>query len=239
MLNVSHLSKRYSGKTVKAVDDLSFQTKEGEIFGLLGLNGAGKSTTFKCIAGILPFDEGKIEICGFDVVKDEIKAKRNFAFIPDNHAVFEGLTGREYINFMADIYEVSESDRNERVARFCEMFEFEKYLDSQIRSYSHGMKQKIAIMGGIIHYPKLWILDEPLLGLDPLSIRQVQDFMRDYVKGGNTIVFSSHILDTVDKLCDRILVIDGGVSKGVFELSELRKEAGYDISELFFGLVRR
>ncbi len=165
-------------------------------------------------------------------------AKAAFGFIPDNHAVFDGLTGREYVNFMGNAYKVDKAARDERLEKFCEMFCFASYLDNQIKSYSHGMKQKIAIMGGIIHYPKLWILDEPLLGLDPKSIKQIQDFMLAYAADGNSILFSSHILDTVDKLCSKILIIDGGESRGEYDLAAMKAAGSYDINDLFFGLVK-
>ncbi len=234
MLKVKNLSKTYKGCSCKAVDNLSFEIGEGEIYGFLGLNGAGKSTTFKCITGIIPYDEGSVEICGNDLSSNELEAKKSFGFIPDNHAVFDGLTGREYIDFMANSYKVSKEDREQRAAYFCDMFDFSFYLDNQIKSYSHGMKQKIAIMGGIIHFPKLWILDEPLLGLDPKSIKQIQDFMTQYVKEGNSILFSSHILETVDKLCSKALIIDKGVKRGEYNLNELKKQSDYDIAKLFF-----
>ncbi len=238
MLKVANLSKTYKGSEVKAVNGLSFDIGAGEIYGLLGLNGAGKSTTFKCITGIIPFDEGSVEICGHDLKTEELAAKAAFGFIPDNHAVFDGLTGREYVNFMANAYKVDKAARDERLEKFCEMFCFASYLDNQIKSYSHGMKQKIAIMGGIIHYPKLWILDEPLLGLDPKSIKQIQDFMLAYAADGNSILFSSHILDTVDKLCSKILIIDGGESRGEYDLAAMKAAGSYDINDLFFGLVK-
>lgn len=238
MLKVSNLSKTYKGSDKKAVNNLSFEVKEGEIFGLLGLNGAGKSTAFKCIAGIQPFDSGSVSVCGYDIIKDEMQAKQNYAFIPDNHAVFEGLTGREYIAFMASVYKVDKEIMNKRIDRFIEMFNSGSYLDNPIRSYSHGMKQKVAIMGGIIHYPKLWILDEPLLGLDPKSIKQIQTFMREYVEMGNSILFSSHILDTVSKMCDRVLIIDHGETKGLIDIrGEREKGAEINLDEIFFGLV--
>ncbi|MCQ2409585.1 MAG: ABC transporter ATP-binding protein [Clostridia bacterium] len=238
MLQVSNLSKTYKGSDKKAVNNLSFEVKEGEIFGLLGLNGAGKSTAFKCITGIQPFDEGSVSVCGYDIIKDEMQAKQNYAFIPDNHAVFEGLTGREYITFMASVYNVDKETMNKRIDRFVEMFNSGSYLDNPIRSYSHGMKQKVAIMGGIIHYPKLWILDEPLLGLDPKSIKQIQTFMREYAQMGNSILFSSHILDTVSKMCDRVLIIDHGETKGLIDIKG-KKENGENVNldEIFFSLV--
>jgi ABC-type multidrug transport system, ATPase component len=175
------------------------------------------------VTGIIPYDEGSVTICGHDLKTAELAAKNSFGFIPDNHAVFDGLTGREYVNFMANAYKVDKKRRDERLEKFCDMFNFAPYLDNQIKSYSHGMKQKIAIMGGIIHYPKLWILDEPLLGLDPKSIKEIQDFMTDYAAYGNSILFSSHILDTVDKMCSKILVIDGGECRGEYDLTAQKR----------------
>lgn len=217
MLEIKNLSKTYKGSNKPAVNNISLSLKPGEIFGFLGLNGAGKSTTFKCITGIQSFDEGSVTINGFDIIKDQLEAKQSLAYIPDNHATFEELTGLEYINFMADVYKVSLEDRKERIDKFARMFSMEHALNTVIKAYSHGMKQKIAIMGGIIHYPKLWILDEPLVGLDTFSMDEIMSFMKAYAKAGNTIMFSSHIMSLVKELCNRVAIIDHGVIKVLYE----------------------
>lgn len=217
MLKITNLTKTYKGSSKPAVNNISLDLKPGEIFGFLGLNGAGKSTTFKCATGIQNFDQGEILINGYDIVKDPLKAKQSLGYIPDNHATFEELTGLEYINFMADVYKVSKELREERIILFAKMFNMEHALNTVIKAYSHGMKQKIAIMGGIIHYPKLWILDEPLVGLDTFSMDEIMKFMKEYAKQGNTIMFSSHIMSLVKELCDRVAIIDHGVIKALYE----------------------
>ncbi|MBG0763009.1 ABC transporter ATP-binding protein [Acholeplasma laidlawii] len=220
MLEITNLTKTYKGTKKPAVNNISLSLKPGEIFGFLGLNGAGKSTTFKCATGIQTFEEGTILINGFDIEKDPLNAKQSLGYIPDNHATFEELTGLEYINFMADVYKVSEELRKIRINRFAEMFNMEHALNTVIKAYSHGMKQKIAIMGGIIHYPKLWILDEPLVGLDTFSMDEIMAFMKEYAKDGNTIIFSSHIMALVKELCERVAIIDHGEIKALFEKPE-------------------
>lgn len=220
MLEITNLSKTYKGAKKPAVNKINLTLKPGEIFGFLGLNGAGKSTTFKCITGIQSFDEGTVTINGFDITREPLKAKQSLGYIPDNHATFEELTGLEYINFMADIYQVTKEDREERIKLFAEMFSISHALNTVIKAYSHGMKQKIAIMGGIIHYPKLWILDEPLVGLDTFSMDEIMNFMKQYAKDGNTIIFSSHIMPLVKTLCDRVAIIDHGVIKALFYSKE-------------------
>ena len=220
MLKIANLSKTYKGAQKPAVNNISLVLNKAEIFGFLGLNGAGKSTTFKCITGILSFDQGSILIDGYDIKTDPLKAKQTLGFIPDNHATFEELTGREYIYFMADVYQISKELRDERIEFFAKMFSMNDALDSLIKTYSHGMKQKIAIMGGIIHYLKLWILDEPLVGLDPFSMTEIKNFMKEYVKLGNTIIFSSHVLEIVIDLCTRVGIIHNGEIKGLFETKE-------------------
>lgn len=220
MLEILNLKKTYKGSKKHAVNNISLSLKPGEIFGFLGLNGAGKSTTFKCTTGIQTFEEGTITINGYDITKEPLKAKQSLGYIPDNHATFEELTGLEYINFMADVYNVSEDLRNERIEKFAKMFKMEEALNTVIKAYSHGMKQKIAMMGGIIHYPKLWILDEPLVGLDTFSMDEIMQFMKEYAKDGNTIIFSSHIMALVKELCERIAIIDHGEIVALYDKPE-------------------
>ncbi len=235
MLTITNLTKTYKGAKVPAVNDITLNLKPGEIFGFLGLNGAGKSTTFKCVSGIQSFELGEIKINNYDIVKEPLLAKSNLGYIPDNHATFEELTGLEYIYFMADVYRVSKELRDERVKLFGKMLKMDHALNSVIKSYSHGMKQKIAIMGGIIHYPPLWILDEPLVGLDTFSMEEIMDFMKDYAKKGNTIIFSSHIMPLVKELCDRVAIIDHGRIEALFD----KKEDINKIDEHFRRVAKR
>lgn len=220
MLKINHLSKRYPSSEVYSVKDLSFELRPGEVFGFLGKNGAGKSTTIKCLTGILPFDEGNISICGYDIQKEPMQAKLNMGYVPDNHSVYERLTGREYVNYVADLYRVKKADREERLNMFMDLFKLRFAIDRQIKSYSHGMKQKICIIAALIYEPKLWVLDEPMMGLDPQSTAEILSYMREHVRKGNTVFFSSHNLDMVAKVCDRVAIINDGVLHCVIDLSE-------------------
>lgn len=236
MLKISNLSKRYGNSTIKSVDNLSLELKPGEVFGFLGPNGAGKSTTIKSIVGILPFEEGKIEICGIDLRKEPIKAKRNIGYVPDNHAVFERLTGREYVNHIANLYDVPVKQMEEISEYYVKLFKLEHAFDNPIKSYSHGMKQKISVIAALVHKPKLWILDEPLTGLDPQSAYQLKQAMRKHAEEGNTVFFSSHILDVVENLCDRVCIIKKGELQGIYDLKEL-KARGESLEELFMNAI--
>ena len=207
MLSIKNASKTYAKQSIKAVDGLNLELKPGEIFGFLGPNGAGKTTTIKMVTGILEFEEGDIEVCGIDIKKDSIKAKTNIGYVSDSHVVYDKLTGREYVNFMADIYGVDNETRKTRANELLKIFDLERVFDSPISSYSHGMKQKISIIGALIHNPKLWILDEPLLGLDPQSAFELKRLMREHCDKGNTVFFSTHILEVAEKLCDRVGII--------------------------------
>ena len=180
MLTIKNLVKTYPKSDRVAVDNISFELRPGEIFGFLGQNGAGKSTTIKCLTGILPFDSGTIEVCGYDIVKEPIKAKMNMGYVPDNHSVYEKLTGREYVNYVADLYGVPSDIRKARIDRFAKLFRLDFAIDRQIKSYSHGMKQKICIIAALIHEPKLWVLDEPMMGLDPQSTAEIIAHMREH-----------------------------------------------------------
>lgn len=235
MLKIEHLSKRYGSSSVKSVDDLSLEIKPGEVFGFLGPNGAGKSTTIKSIVGILPF-EGTIEIGGEDLRKNPLKAKQNIGYVPDNHAVFERLTGREYVNHIANLYGVSPKQMEEISEKYVKMFHLEQAFDNPIKSYSHGMKQKISVIAALVHKPKLWILDEPLTGLDPQSAYQLKSAMRKHADEGNTVVFSSHILDVVENLCDRVCIIKKGQLQGIYDLKELKKN-NQSLEELFMKTI--
>lgn len=236
MLEIKHLYKKYLNSEKFAVEDLNLKLKEGEVFGFLGKNGAGKSTTIKCLTGIYPFNGGSIEICGKDIQLESIEAKLNMGYVPDNHSVYEKLTGREYVNYVADLYRVSKKDREERFDRFVKMFRLSNAIDIQIKSYSHGMKQKICIIAALIHSPKLWVLDEPMMGLDPQSMVEIIDYMKEHCAQGNTVFFSSHNLDLVAKLCHRVAIIHEGKLHELIDLSiEGNKET---LEEDFLSITR-
>ncbi len=209
-LELRHFSKRYGRSKNFAVKDASLLVNGGEIFGFLGPNGAGKSTTIKSIVGIQTITEGSISICGYDVEKQPVEAKRLIGYVPDHYALYEKLSAREYVNYIADIYGVNQHDRDERIAHYVKLFHLEDVFDSQIKTYSHGTKQKVTIIAALVHEPKLWLLDEPLTGLDPDSIYQVKECMRQHAAKGNIVMFSSHIIDVVENICGRIVVIKKG-----------------------------
>ncbi len=236
MLKISHLTKTYGNSNRKSVDDLSFELRPGEVFGFLGPNGAGKSTTIKSIVGILPFEQGTIEVCGEDLNKNPLECKRNIGYVPDNHALFERLTGREYVNHVANLYNVPKEKMEEISSYYLKLFKLEHAFDNQISSYSHGMKQKICVIGALVHEPKLWILDEPLTGLDPQSVYQLKQAMKLHAQKGNTVFFSSHILDVVENLCDRVCIIKQGKLQGVFDLKEL-KTNNQSLEKLFMEII--
>lgn len=236
MLEIQHLSKSYGDSTVKAVDDLSLSLKAGEIYGFLGSNGAGKSTTIKSLVGIYPFQDGDILIDGVSIKTDPLNAKKNVGYVSDNHAVFERLSGKEYVNHTANLYKVDIKVAEERCNRLLKIFKLEDAFCRPIKSYSHGMKQKISVIGALIHDPKLWVLDEPLTGLDPQSSYQLKQVMKDHAKRGNTVFFSSHILDVVENLCDRCCIIEKGKLQGVYDIKEL-KANGQSLEEIFMRIT--
>jgi len=219
MIEIKNFSKKYINSDRFAVCDLSMSIKPGELFGFLGLNGAGKSTTIKCLTGIYPFDSGSITVCGYDIVKDSINAKMNIGYVPDNHSVYEKLTGREYVNYVADLYKVPLTVREERLNKFLKIFRMSAAVDKQIKGYSHGMKQKICVIAALIHNPKVWVLDEPLMGLDPQSIFLIIEHMKKHCADGNTVFFSSHNIDLVAKLCNRVAIINNGELCEIIDLS--------------------
>ena len=236
MLKVENLKKTYPKSDRVAVDNISFELKPGEIFGFLGQNGAGKSTTIKCLTGILPFDSGTITICGHDIVKEPIKAKMEMGYVPDNHSVYEKLTGREYVNYVADLYKVPALVRTERIDRYAKLFKLEAAIDRQIKSYSHGMKQKICIIAALIHDPKLWVLDEPMMGLDPQTTAEIISYMREHCAKGNTVFFSSHNLDLVKKLCHRTAIVNDGHLIDIIDLAGNDKNKA-NLEETFFRVT--
>jgi ABC-2 type transport system ATP-binding protein len=209
-LSISHLSKRYGNAKTYAVGDFSLELSGGKIYGFLGKNGAGKSTIIKAIVGMHGFNEGSISVCGYDVVHEGVEAREQIGFVPDNYALYENLTGRQYINYIADLYNVSTAERSARLPSLLKRLEMESHFDDQMKTYSHGMKQKITIIGALIHNPKIWILDEPMTGVDPNSIFQIKECMREHAAKGNIVFFSSHLIDVVENLCDEIIMIKHG-----------------------------
>lgn len=220
MLDIEGLSKKYLRSANYSVKDLTIRVKKGEIFGFLGQNGAGKSTTIKCLTGIYPFEEGDIKINGYSIKSQPLKAKLNIGYVPDNHAVYDNLTGREYVNCIADLYGVSTEERTQRLDEYLKIFKLGFAIDRQIKGYSHGMKQKICIIAALIHNPKLWVLDEPMVGLDPQSIFEIINRMKKHCEEGNTVFFSSHNIDLVAKLCDRVAIIHDGQLCAIMDLNE-------------------
>lgn len=208
MLKVENLTKYYGDK--KAIDSINIEVKPGEIFGFIGHNGAGKTTTIKSIVGILEFEEGNVYIDGVDIKKYPIEVKKKIAYIPDNPDIYENLTGIEYLNFIADIFDISVSDRKEKILKYARLFEIEDNLSDLISSYSHGMKQKLVLISAFIHNPKLLVLDEPFVGLDPKAAFELKKLMKDISENGGSIFFSSHVLEVVEKLCDVVAIIKDG-----------------------------
>ena len=238
LLEVKGLSKKYGKKENYTIENISLVGNSGEIVGILGHNGAGKSTTIKCLTGIHPYDTGSIKIYGYDLQTDSINAKKNFGYVSDEFSLFEKMTGFEFVNFMADMYGVSELKRRERLVRMQEIFALGGAIHNPISSYSHGMKQKISFMGALIHEPKVIILDEPMIGLDPYTISEVKNFFKKYSKEGNLVLFSSHQLATVEQLCDRVYIIDQGKLLEEIDLKKLKK-TGKDFEEYFLSITKR
>lgn len=208
MLRIENLTKRYGEKT--AVNNLSIHIAPGEIYGFIGHNGAGKTSTLKCIVGIQDFDEGEIYINSKSIKNQPIECKKLFAYIPDNPDIYDFMTGVQYLNFVADIFEVSQQERSELIKKYADMFEISGSLNDAINSYSHGMKQKLVIISALIHSPKLIIMDEPFVGLDPKASHILKGIMRQICDDGGAIFFSTHVLEVAEKLCDRVAIIKNG-----------------------------
>lgn len=232
-----HFSKKYASSKKYAVNDANLVVNGGEIFGFLGPNGAGKSTIIKSTVGIQSITDGNILICGYDVSTQPVEAKSNIGYVPDHYALYEKLTGREYLNYIADIYNVSKKDRDERLKKYIERFQLEGSIDNMIKTYSHGMKQKITIMSALIHNPKVWILDEPLTGLDPNSIYQVKECMKEHAQQGNIVFFSSHLIDVVEKLCQRIAIIKHGQILCVKNVNDLENNEKITLEEFYLKMI--
>jgi ABC-2 type transport system ATP-binding protein len=238
MISFKNVTKTFDGG-VKAVDDVSFTVNEGEIVGFIGPNGSGKTTSMKMLTGILNPDSGTIEVGGYNVAVEGLKAKQRIGYISDNPDQFLRLTGREYIDFIADIYGVSLEDRVERTESLSERFGMTDALDRQITSYSHGMRQKIMVIGALIHEPDEWILDEPMTGLDPESAYELKQMMREHADKGHAVLFSTHVLEVAEKLCDRVVIIRYGhvLFEGTLdELQKLHPESS--LEEIFIEMMK-
>lgn len=208
MLNIQHLTKAYGGK--KAVDDLSLHIRPGEIYGFIGHNGAGKTTTLKSCCGILQFDEGDILVDGVSIRQDPLACKRRLAYIPDNPDLYEYMTGIQYLDFVADVFGVTAADRAGRIRRYGDAFGLTEDLAQPVSAYSHGMKQKLAILSALVHAPRLLLMDEPFVGLDPRASHQLKVLMRQFCDEGGAIFFSTHVLEVAEKLCDKVAIIRAG-----------------------------
>lgn len=224
MIELAHVRKSYNGKDL-AVDIDHLLVPDGEIIGFLGPNGAGKTTTLKMITGILKADSGEININQIDIAKQPLAAKKQFGFVPDNPDMFLRLKGIEYLNFMADMYEVPTELRRQRVSELAERFELTEVLADQIQSYSHGMRQKIVIMAVLVHTPSVWILDEPMTGLDPKSSFTLKEMMREHAARGRTVFFSTHVLEVAEKICDRVAIINKGKIVFFGTMAEMREHS--------------
>ena len=238
LLEVVGLYKKYDNKTDFTIKDINIYGEAGEVVGILGHNGAGKSTTIKCLTGIHPFNKGKIKIADHDLKKSPLKAKASFGFVSDTYALLDKMTGLEFVNFMADVYGVSENLRKERIDYFQEIFALGDAINRQIATYSHGMKQKISIMAALIHNPRVFILDEPMTGLDPHAANQLKNFFIEHSRKNNLVLFSSHNLDVVEKLCDRVYIIDQGVILEEINMEEFRKK-GVELEEYFLSSTNK
>jgi len=240
MIELKNVSKSYNKGKVKAVDDLSLVVKPGEIFGFLGPNGAGKTTTLKMIVGLLKPDSGSIAVNGLDTQADALACKAMTTYVPDYPAVYERLTGLEYLNFIGDVYGVPKAERLARIEKWLEIFELTKAVGSPIQSFSHGMKQKIVLIAAILPAPRVMVLDEPMVGLDPRSAHQLKEMMREHCNQGKTLFFSTHIMEVAEKLCDRIAIIAKGrlVACGTMdELKKLAAEPGQSLENIFLELT--
>lgn len=235
MLTIEHLTKHYKGSS-KGVTDLSLTIAPGDIYAFIGHNGAGKTTTLKCVAGIQDFDAGTIRIGGTDIRKDPLACKRQFAYIPDNPDIYEYLTGIQYLNFTADVFQVGARDREERIQKYGDAFEITLSLGDLISTYSHGMKQKLALLSALVHQPKLLILDEPFVGLDPKAAVILKEVMRGICADGGAIFFSTHVLDVAEKLCNKVAIIKDGTLIISGNMEEIVKQ-GQSLESIFMEVV--
>jgi ABC-2 type transport system ATP-binding protein len=241
MIGLTRVFKSYNRGKVQAVDDLTLTVGPGEIFGFLGPNGAGKTTTIKMLVGLLRPDSGRIVVEGFDVAVDGLKAKQVTTYVPDYPAIYERLTGLEYLNFIGDVYGVPKAERLERISKWLEILELAPVITNPIQSYSHGMKQKIVLTAALLPAPRVMVLDEPLVGLDPRAAHQLKEMFREHCDQGKTLFFSTHIMEVAEKLCDRIGIIHKGRLVACGTMAELkaldRTDAGPSLEEIFLELT--
>lgn len=239
MIEIKNVSKIYK-KGHKVIDNLNLKINDGEIFGFLGPNGAGKTTTIKMITGILDITEGDILIDNKSIRNDSLEAKKCIGLVPDNPDSFLRLKGIEYLNFIADVYDISVEDRIKKIDELAKLFEIENVLNNKIKGYSHGMRQKLIIIGSLLHSPKNWILDEPMTGLDPKSSFELKNLMKKYAIENKTVFFSTHILDVAEKLCDRVGIINEGKLLFVGTYEEMKKELkeNKSLEELFMEIIK-
>ena len=234
MLEIRNLVKSY-GNGPRAVDDLSLSVEAGDIYGFIGHNGAGKTTTLKCVSGILPFEQGEITVDGLSVKSQPLEAKRIMRYIPDNPDLYGFLTGIGYLNFLCDIYGIDERTRNERIAKYAAQFEIETKLGDLVSSYSHGMCQKLALIGALVQQPKLLMLDEPFVGLDPKAAHTLKGIMHELCENGSAIFFSTHVLEVAEKLCNKIAIIKQGKLIASGPMEEVRGDQS--LEDLFLELT--
>ena len=241
MIELTNVSKSYNRNKVKAVDNLTLTVKPGEIFGFLGPNGAGKTTTIKMTVGLLRPDAGRILVEGYDVTVDSLKAKQITTYVPDYPAIYERLTGLEYLNFIGDVYGVPKEARIERIQRWLDVFELAQVITNPIQSYSHGMKQKIVLTASLLPAPRIMILDEPLVGLDPRAAYQLKDLFREHCEQGKTLLFSTHIMEVAEKLCDRIGIIHNGrlIACGTMQELKALGQAEQSLESIFLELTEK
>jgi len=236
MLEIKNLTKIYQGGK-KAVDNLSITVEAGDIYGFIGHNGAGKTTAIKCVTGILNFNEGEVIIDGHSIKEEPIECKKIFAYIPDNPDIYDFFTGIQYLNFIGDVFEIPDKERTERIKKYADMFEITTSLNGLISSYSHGMKQKVALIGALIHNPKLLILDEPFVGLDPKAALMLKECLRELCRNGGAVFFSTHVLEVAEKLCTKISIIKGGKLIASGDTKTLTKDES--LEDVFMDVISR
>ncbi len=235
MLNIQHLTKLYPGSS-KGVRDLSLHVAPGDLYAFIGHNGAGKTTTLRAICGIHSFDAGSITVNGMDIQRDALRAKAQLAYIPDNPDLFEYLTGIQYLNFVSDVFQLSQEARQQRIRQYADAFELTSSLGDLISAYSHGMKQKLAIISALIHDPRLLILDEPFVGLDPKAAMILKTLMRDLCEHGGAVFFSTHVLEVAEKLCNKVAIIKNGTLVASGEMEEIVKD-GHTLESIFMEVA--
>ena len=226
MIEIKNVTKKYGDKV--AIKDINFNVNDGDIFAFIGHNGAGKTTLIKAIVGIHDFEEGEILINGKSIKKDPIACKKEMAFIPDNPELYDNMTAAEFINFMCDMYEIDEKTRKENIEKYSKMFEIQDNLNDLIGSFSHGMKQKVALIAALAHNPKVLVMDEPFVGLDPIAVHGVKEIMNEMVKEGKIIFYSTHILDVAEKLCSRVAIIKKGELVKVGSMAEIKGDSSLE-----------